>query len=147
MKKVLPVLIGVVLGALSALAVGALVFQGPAEPGLLNLGSVARGGEMHATTTGSWTALLSNPTVALKSSGGALGSVTVTGANTGVMHFYNATTTNVNARTGNLPTSSIWLASVPASAAAGTYVFDAVFFDGLFVEIVGTPPTSTITFR
>jgi hypothetical protein len=39
------------------------------------------------------------------------------------------------------------IASVPVSAAAGDYVFDVAFSNGLLVETIGTAPTSTITFR
>jgi len=152
MKKKLSTLVSVVLGFTLALVLGAVFLFVPfgSENETVRetiVGSVQRSGEYHSTSTGSYTSLLTNPVVALKSGVGTLGSVTITGANTGVMHFFNATTTDVNDRTGNLSTSSIWLGSIPASTAAGTYTFDTVFFDGLFVEIVGTPPTSTITFR
>lgn len=85
----------------------------------------------------------------LRSGSGALGSVIITGANAGIVNFYNATTTNVNLRTGNKATSTILIASFPASTAAGTYVFDAAFSDGLYMDLVagGSMPTSTITWH
>ena len=79
---------------------------------------------------------------------GTLGSVVITGANTGVVNFYNATTSNVNLRTGNTPTSTILLANLPASMVAGTYTFDVVFTAGLYVDLIsGAMPTSTVTYR
>ncbi len=79
---------------------------------------------------------------------GSLGSVIILGANTGVWHLYDATTTNVNLRTGNKATSTILLASFPASLAAGTYTFDVEFVHGLLLDhTVGNMPTSTITYR
>lgn len=79
---------------------------------------------------------------------GSFGSVVITGANTGVVNIYDATTTDVTKRTNNRATSTILLASFPASTVAGTYTFDAVYTDGLFVELnSGTMPTSTITYR
>lgn len=109
------------------------------------LSSVQQASEYHATSTGG--NLIPAPKQLLVSGAGVLGSVVITGANTGSLNFYNATTTNVNFRTGQKPTSSIWIASIPASTAAGTYTFDAMVYDGLIAEEVGTVPTSTITWR
>ena len=108
------------------------------------LGSVDYGGEYQGTTTSTGRF---PTTVTLKTGNGALGSVVITGAAAGVINIYDATTSNVLARTGNTPTSTIYLASIPASAAAGTYTFDRVFFTGLVVDIAGTMPTTTITYR
>lgn len=84
----------------------------------------------------------------IKTGRGTLGSVVVLGANTGILNFYDATTTNVDARTGNKATSTILVASLPASLAAGTYTFDVEFSDGLFMDLVsGNAPTTTITYR
>lgn len=133
---------GVVLGAL----IWAAAFNSPVTQ---ELGSVNRANEYFATSTAGnsvFGAFTSGRNV--QDGPGALGSVVVTGANTGVINFYNATTTNVSKRTGQKATSTILIASIPASMAAGTYTFDAVFSDGLFVDIVsGTAPTTTITYR
>ena len=84
----------------------------------------------------------------IKTGQGSLGQVVITGANTGVVNFYNATTTNVSSRTGQPATSTILIASLPASLAAGTYVFDAFYTAGLYIELVGgAMPTSTISYR
>lgn len=83
-----------------------------------------------------------------KSGSGSFGSVIITGANTGVMNFYNATTSDVNLRTGNKATSTILLASIPASAAAGTYIFDVQYTNGLLLVLEsGLMPTTTISYR
>ena len=79
---------------------------------------------------------------------GSLNSVVITGANTGVFNFYNATTSNVNLRTGQKATSTILIASFPASATAQDYSFDVEFSDGLYLDLIsGSLPTSTITYR
>jgi len=84
----------------------------------------------------------------LKPGAGSFGSIVITGANTGVINVYNATTTDVNKRTGQKATSTILIASIPASTAAGTYVFDASYTDGLYIDLVsGNMPTTTITYR
>lgn len=84
----------------------------------------------------------------IRSSYGSFGSIIITGANTGVINIYNATTTNVSLRTGNTPTSTILLTSIPANAATGTYTFDAQYTVGLYLDLVsGVMPTSTITYR
>ena len=84
----------------------------------------------------------------IKSSSGSFGSVVITGANTGVLNFYNATTSDVNLRTQNKASSTILLASIPASTAAGTYVFDAGFTDGLLLVLEsGLMGTTTVTYR
>lgn len=114
------------------------------------LGSVNQANEYLATSTAASTvygATITGDTL-IKTGQGALGSVVITGANTGVINFYNATTTNVSARTGNTATSTILLASIPASAAAGTYTFDVFYTTGLYVDIEsGNMPTTTITYR
>ena len=84
----------------------------------------------------------------IKPGQGTLGSVVITGANTGIVNFYNATTSNVLKRTNNTPTSTILMASIPASAAAGTYTIDGLYTDGLLVVLEsGNMPTTTITYR
>jgi len=84
----------------------------------------------------------------IKTGSGTLSSVVILGANTGVMNFYDATTTNVLARTGNIATTSILIASFPASVAAGTYTLDVEFSTALLVELYsGSFATSTITYR
>ncbi len=108
-------------------------------------GSVGQGGECHATTTS--TGRFVATTSLLQTGNGTLCSVIVTGAASGVIHFYDATTTAVNLRSADQATSSILIANLPASIVAGTYVFDFTFNRGLLVDIIGTMPTTTITYR
>lgn len=107
-------------------------------------GSVAFGNEYRATTTNAGT----GATVRLlKNAGGTLGSVVITGANTGLISFYNATTADATLRNSNYSTSSILLADFPASVAAGTYTFDVDAPLGLLMVTSGLPATATVTFR
>lgn len=126
-----------------AIALLALVFLFTQQPSTA-LGSVSRASEYQGTTTSQG---FFNPEISVVSGNGTLGQVTITGAAAGLISIYDATTSNVNLRTGNKATSTILIASFPASAAVGTYTFDRVFFDGMYVSITGTIPTSTITYR
>lgn len=112
------------------------------------IGSVEQGNDYNATTTRNFTGTaLTNLTV-LKAGSGTLARVTVTGANTGIVRFWNATTTDVNRRTGNTASSSLLMIEIPASAAANDYDFDAEFSTGIIYEVVsGLAPTSTISWR
>lgn len=83
----------------------------------------------------------------LKGGYGSLGSVVITGSVAGTLNFYDATTTNVTLRATAQSTSSILIASLPSSLVAGTYVFDIAFGRGLIVDLIGSFPTSTVTFR
>jgi hypothetical protein len=109
------------------------------------------GSDYNATSTGSSVLFGAQATTGgkiIKSRGGTLGSIVITGANTGVINFYDATTTNILNRTGNTSTSSILIASFPASTAAGTYTLDVTFNTSLLMELYsGTVPTTTITYR
>ena len=124
----------------------AMVFQQPRGA----QGSIRIGDELQATSTApssAYGATISGDTL-IKTGTGALGSVIITGANTGIVNFYNATTSDVNKRTGQVATSTILLASFPASTAAGTYVFDTQFTYGLYIDLIsGAMPTTTVTFR
>lgn len=109
-------------------------------------GSVSVSSEYYSTTT----TATGNPTIRLIKSGpGTLGSVVITGAQVGTIDIYNATTTDVNQRTNQAPTSTILLAQFPASAPAGTYTFDVVATNGIMLVTSAAPtvPTSTITYR
>lgn len=85
----------------------------------------------------------------VKGNRGVFGSVivTTTGTAGGTMNFYDATTTNSTLRKSSMGTSSIIIASLPTNLAAGTYVFDVAFANGLLVDFTGTPGTTTITFK
>ena len=111
-----------------------------------SLGSVSRANEYQATTTTGSTALL--PPV-IKTESGTLGSVITTITGTAPLTLYDATSTNVNLRTGQVATSSLpVLAYFGVSPTVGTYTFDEVFYNGLIaVWGTGTISTTTITFR
>lgn len=114
------------------------------------LGSVGVSDEYTATTTAASSvdgATITGSKLVITGAG-TLGSVVVTGANTGVFTLYDATTSNVNLRTGQKATSSIEIASFAASLVGGTYTFDTSFKDGLLINLVtGAMPTTTITYR
>ena len=110
-------------------------------------GSVIQGNEYNSTTT----IAAVEPNIRLLKTGvGSLAQVTVMGAPpAATMTLYNATTSDVNKRTGNTPTSTILLADFPAGMTVGTYTFDATFTTGLLLVTGASPasPTSTITWR
>lgn len=83
----------------------------------------------------------------VKTGQGTLGSIVITGDNTGTLALYNATTSDVNKRTGNRATSSILLVDLPASAPEGTYTLDVEFTDGLLMVGSGFVATSSVTYR
>lgn len=110
---------------------------------------VSQGNEYVATSTASSNnyGAFTNDQL-LKAGWGTLGSVVITGANTGVINFYNASTSDITKRTGNKATTTLLIASMPASLTAGTYVFDAIFTNGLWLELEsGSMPTTTILYR
>jgi len=116
-----------------------------AADGSPQLGGVTVGNEYNSTST-IHTAIIGNQLV--REGWGSLGSVTVTGAGTSGYSLYDATSTDFSTNPKRA-TSTALLATIPASLAAGTYTFDVTYTDGLFVyyDVVGTAPTSTITFR
>lgn len=140
MKAIKQLIAPALFVALALLAIVSILLK-PVSP---VEGSTARGSEYQATTTSTGRFLND---VALQTTSGTLGSVVITGAAAGVISLYDATTTNVSQRAASMSTSSILVASFPASAAAGTYTFDEILINGLYVDITGTMPTSTITFR
>lgn len=113
------------------------------------LGSAIEGQEYLATSTAAVNVYGANiqASALIKTGRGGLAQVVITGANTGTMHFYNATTSDITKRASSKATSTILLASFPASTAAGTYTFDVAFTDGLYLDVSGTVATSTITYR
>lgn len=119
----------------------------PFTKGSQKLGTVSVSNECYATTTPTgFDGTLASGTV-IRYGTGALCSVVVSGMRTGNFFLYDATTTNVNLRTGTKATSSILLAEIPAGAASSTYQYDVTFNSGLLFVGVGNVPTSTITSR
>lgn len=126
-----------------ALAIGAVVSQFVVKG---QIGSVATGQSYQATTTpydGVWT------DQQLDKGWGTLGSVVITSSGNLQFRLLNATTTEAAVRpAGRQATSTIILADFPANTSAGTYVFDAEYNDGLYLDVVsGNAGTSTITFK
>lgn len=134
--RALPVLVAFVL---SVLVLAFVSFKTPAAHG-----SIKTGEEYTATTT---YAALTPSIRTLKTTYGALGQVTITGANTGLMSLYDATTSDATKRAASMATSSILIADFPASAAAGTYTFDARFTNGLLLVSSGLVATSSIMYK
>lgn len=132
----------------------AIVVRNPVSDGVF--GAVSQSSEYQATSTKNSTGTTLTTRVINESNGcatssaacpGTLGSVVVLGAAAGAVEIYDATTTDVNLRTGNIATSSLPVFSITASAAAGEYPCDCVFFKGILVTTGATAPTSTITWR
>lgn len=105
-------------------------------------GSVSFGNSYHSTTTRAFNGTAMANGQLVQTGPGDLGSVVITGAGTGVINIYDATSTGPHS---DYATSTI--ATFPASTAAGTYTFDAQYYRGLLIEIVGSVATSTITYR
>jgi len=142
--------LGVVVIVGIVFAIGLLYGQSTTDEVVSPFGSVSISNEYFATSTaaGSGYGGFSLSEKLFKTGSGSLGSVIITGANTGVLNFYNATTSNVDKRTGNVASSTILLASIPVSTVAGTYTFDALYNVGLLMVLEsGLIPTSTITWR
>lgn len=137
----------IIAGSLLALVIviSSVLLSRPANQAI---GSVSLANEYHSTSTRSLPVGTQIAALTLLDSGDTtLGSVIITGAGAGFINFYDATTSSVLLRATTLATSSITLASIPPSAAAGTYTFDLVAKYGLLMEVTGTAPTSTVTYR
>ena len=136
-------IIGTIIGALLTIAVFTVGFNMGKFEQKQPLGSVNTGNEYHAV----YATALGTQTAVLSTGPATLGSIVITGANTGSLKVYNATTTDVTKRA--LATSSLEvLAATPASLAAGTYTFDVVATKGLIYDWSSTAiPTSTITWK
>lgn len=134
----------IVLGA--CILLGSFFYQQPSRA----MAGVSLGNEYFGTTTSS---LSIYPKINVLANGtqgtGALGSVIMTavGGSTGSIDIYDATTTNVNARTGQIATTSLLLASIPNNLTVGTYQFDIKYKYGLLTVVSGTVGTTTITWR
>jgi hypothetical protein len=131
-----------IVGASLTIAVFTLGFNMGKFNEIQPVGRVAQGHEYQSVYNyagGTQTAVLStNPAT--------LGSLIITGANTGKLTIYNSTTTDATKRA--LATSSLpVLASAPSSLAAGTYTFDLIATNGLIYDWSGNISTSTLTWR
>ena len=132
-QKSVYVIAGLVLGLIVV-----VFFSFRTSTNNLSLGSVAQSNEYQATST------LPTQTgiYVLSANPGALGSVVITLAGTGVIKLYDATTTG-----GYVSGASSTLATIGASIGANTYTFDALTKRGLVVEYAAFAGNSTITYR
>lgn len=108
------------------------------------LGSVSVSNDYQSTSTKNVSGTILTDRI-LMPAGGTLARVTVMGAAAGAVTLCDATTTNASLRA--TATSSLNCFSIPASAAAGVYDFDAVLKDGLIIDTEATAPTSTVMWR
>jgi len=110
--------------------------------GLLNYGGVTVGNEYTATSTPTDMNLADG---LIRQGWGSLGSITITGAGTAEYWLLDSTTSLADS---DVATSTVLLGVVPASLAAGTYVFDVQYTDGLYLDVmVDGTGTSTISYR
>ena len=138
----------IVIGIVAAItAMGLLIATFVSYRAVPSIGSVSQGSAYLATTTGAFVASAGLDLTVLKSGWGVLGSVTITSAAVGQINIYDATTSDVNLRSSLFSTTSIQRVNIPASLVAGTYVFDIIMPNGILLEITGTAPTSTISYR
>jgi hypothetical protein len=106
------------------------------------VGSVGIGNEYVASSTKDYAGNTIPDLNVLQIGSGMLGSVVITGANTGTFCFYDATST-VN----NTAWATSTIACFPTNAATGTYTFDSRFQKGLLLDYVTNMATATITWR
>ena len=120
----------------------------------VGLASTPIGGEYHSTTTGAGGGFtgsvarigydFSNSNAKIS---GTLGSVYVAAPTTGIIEFYNATTTNINLRTGNIASTTLLMAVLPAGTGTSTIPLDISFTNGLIMVFKGTVSSTTVTHR
>lgn len=110
------------------------------------LGGVSVGNEYTATTTPSGVGEWTDQT--LDVGWGSLGSVVITKAGDVEFTLYDATSTGAVTNDTSFNKSLKQLGRIPENLAAGTYVFDVTYNDGLVLDVErGTTGTSTISFR
>lgn len=131
-----------IVGAVIVLLLGFVWFLKVQQPNS-SLGNVVVTGTCNGTTT---TAAIGRLAV-LATGSGNLCSVLLTGSAAQTLTLYDATTTNINLRTGRKATSSITLASFGISPTVGNYPFNVNFFDGLILDTSGAYATATVTYR
>lgn len=103
-------------------------------------------GESYNSTSTPFGAQLATTTL-IKKGSIQLGSVIITGVNTGVFYLYDATTSDITQRAASLASSSILVTSFPANAATGTYQYDVTLQYGLLYSGTTNVATSTITYK
>lgn len=113
-------------------------------PSPLYVGSIIQSQEYTATTTESGSGNVVDKS--FKNGHGALGSIVITKAGDAEYMLLDASSTLMS--WDDFPTSTRTLADVPASLVAGTYIFDANFNYGLYLDVSGgSTGTTTLTYR
>lgn len=107
-----------------------------------SLGSVNDSSSAYESTTTRSSAGVNLPTSVLSLGFGTLGSVIVTGPNSGIINFYDGTTT-----TSHADSATTTIAIFPSGMATGTYTFDAKYVKGLIIETSGLNATATVTWK
>lgn len=125
-----------IIALIAVLTAGIIIFW----PSGQSFGSVSYGNDYEATSTVYYGIRSSQ---LIKGGYGSLGSVIITTAGDLAYRLMDDTDGVYDSAT-----TSKLLADIPASLAAGTYTFDVVFTDGLYLEVIsGTNATGTITYR
>lgn len=137
MKEIILTLGGSTLTALVVLVALSAFDKQPAPSG-----GLIEGQEYTATTTGPSSGNAAYRV--LRTRGGAVGNVVITGSAAGDLFLYDATSTQ-SVNLGGQSTTT--LVHIPKSASTGTYSFDVSARRGIVLEIIGTQPTSTIGYR
>lgn len=121
------------------LLAGGLYFKGQEiAPGSVNVANEYHGYTMTATTS---------PSYLFKTGVGTFGSIIISTLGAGNVVFYDASSTIPTQRTIQATSSLPIVATIGVSQAAGTYTYDAVFFNGLIAVFSGAQGSSTITIR
>ena len=131
---------------IAVIGVFSVIWQNPS----VSFGNVRVGDQLQSSTTPQ-VADLRNLCPARDSNSpvtGILGSVHILGSGTGQLALYDATTSDITKRTGNVSTTSLILAWYPNITATSSNAFNVEFKNGLLVDYTGTvTATSTITYR
>ena len=134
MSKVTKIIATVLTASLVVVFLYSQGFKSPSDV----VASVARGGEYQATST--YPTVLTARHTLIDNTYGTLGSVIISSTTAGTMKIWNATSTTDSASTT--------IATFAASAANGTYTFDAIITRGLIIETsIGFAGGYTITHR
>ena len=135
-------------GAMLALLLALVILAWSPREFKETFASAFQGNDYYSTTTMAVFNGTFDGVEVLKTGQGALAQVAITGAATGNLVFYDATTTDVTKRATTQSTTTITIADLAASVAAGTYTFDAQFTRGLIMtRLSGSGPTSTVMWR
>jgi hypothetical protein len=114
------------------------------------LGSVAVGNENLATTTGAGGGFTGSVAGIVSNSAGVsltLSQIYIAAPTVGIIEIYDATTTDVNARSGNIASSTLLKAVIPAGTGTSSIPYDIRLNYGLQVVFKGTNSSTTVMYR